>query len=519
MLFIAMFFLVFAIFIIARVFHGYQAVWLGLIFLAFGCCIVGLVGLVPRFSNYNLEGLLGLSFEQPGWAWDILRSLPLTDFMRFRLWSAAAFIGAVIGFTYTYVGERFRWKDYGIVGLFLIFFAWFLWHYDPDQLFSLFKYGASLNIASPERFFWEKRLLMRDLVIFFIIVAIFGYCLAKILRLFFTCQIFQKRIQVLLVGISNAVLCFFFVVLFCTGKSSILNAHTVATTLLPLGRDYPFYDTRYLLLVPFGAFIVIVVVTLSILRYGFLGSWRINNKHLDQQIHIVNQAVKIALHPFKNQFLGMKMAMDMAAADLESIHDEGMDQVKSQITWVKDTCIQALARLDVLQSQADRLQLNPCWLLERELWEEAKLRCKQRLSQIHLIERIQDNEMCILGDREHLVSVMENLLQNALDALSQVKDNNFKPQIVVEIGREYEWGYFRITDNGPGILKKNLHKIFQPFFSTKPTRSNWGLGLTYCHRVVKLHRGFINVKSCPGMGATFEVVLRCRENFNKKLKQ
>ncbi len=516
MLFIAILFLVFAIFIIARVFHGYQAVWLGCIFLAFGCCIVGLVGLVPRFSNYNLEGLLEFSFDQPVWAWNLLKSLPLTDFMRFRLWSAAGFIAAVIGFTYTYVGERFRWKDYGIIGLFFIFFVWFLWHYDPDQLFRLFKYGADLNIASPERLVWEKRLVMMDRVIFYAIIAIFAYCLAKIFKLFFTCQILQKRIQVVLVGISNAVLCLFFVVLFCTGRSSILNAHTVATTLLPLGRDYPFYDTRYLLLVPFGAFIVIAVVTLSISRYGFLGSRRIIGQHLDQQIHIANQAVKIALHPFKNQFLGVKMAMDMAAAELESVHGEGVEQIASRIAWVKDACTQALARLDVLQSQAERLQLNPCWLLERELWEEAKHRCRQRLEQIRLIERIQDNGMCILGDREHLVNVLENLLQNALDALSQVKDGHFSPQIVVEIGREHEWSYFRITDNGPGILKENLHKIFHPFFSTKPTRSNWGLGLTYCHRVVKLHRGFINVKSRPGCGATFEVVLRCRENLNKK---
>lgn len=519
MLFIAMFFLVFAIFIIVRVFHGYQAVWLGLIFLAFGCCIVGLVGMVPRFSNYNLEGLLSLSFEQPGWAWDLLKSLPLTEFMRFRLWSAIGFIGAVIGFTYTYVGERLRWKDYVIISLLLIFFAWFSWRYDPDQLFHLFKYGASLSNASPERIEWEKRLLTLDQMIFYGILLIFGYCLVKIFRLLFTCQIIQKRIQVLLVGISNAILCLFFIVLFCTGRSSILNAHTVGTTLLPLGRDYPFYDARYLLFVPFGAFIVIVVVTLSILRYGFLGSWRINGKRLEQQIHIVNQAVKIALHPFKNQFLGLKMAMDMAAADLESIHGEGVERVASQIDWAKEACIQALARLDVLQSQADRLQLNPHWLLERELWEEAKLRCRQGLTKVRLIERIQENEMCIWGDREHLVGVLENLLQNALDALNQKKDATFSPHIIVEIGREYEWSYFRLTDNGPGILKQNLHKIFHPFFSTKPTRSNWGLGLTYCHRVVKLHRGFINVRSRPGWGSTFEVVLRCRENINKNQKR
>lgn len=515
LLFIAMFFLVFAIFIMIRVFRGYQAIWLGLILLTFGFCIIGLVGLVPRFSNYSLSGLLNLSLEQPSWAWNLLSSLPLNDFIRFRLWSAVGFIVAIIGFTFTYTGERFQWKNLLVASVVVVFLVFFLWRYDPEELYKLYKNGANLIHYPQVLHSWESSLKMLDGIMFYLIGMLLGYSLYKIFRLLFKTTIMQKKVQVLWVGIGNMVLCVFFMVLFCTGRSSILNAHTVATTLLPLGRDYPFYDMTYLRAVPFGALIVIVAVMLSIMRYGFLGSWRIHSKHLEQQIHTANKAVKIALHSFKNQFLGVQMAMDMAASSLSNIKDESVERAFAQIDWAKEACAKALVRLDVLQTQAERVRLNPHWLNERELWTEAKKRCLQRLNGVNLIERLSNERMTVWGDREHLIAVLENLLQNALDAMIEKKEADYKPEIIVEIGKEYEWSYFRITDNGPGIDKENQHRIFQPFFTTKPAKSNWGLGLTYCHRVIKLHRGFINLRSRPGLGATFEVVLRCRENLNR----
>ena len=105
-------------------------------------------------------------------------------------------------------------------------------------------------------------------------------------------------------------------------------------------------------------------------------------------------------------------------------------------------------------------------------------------------------------------------MQNAVDAVRQKTYKNFSPRIEVETGREYEWGYIRITDNGPGISRKDLRKVFRRFFSTKSTKTNWGMGLAYCHRVIKAHHGFLNLFTTPGEGTTVEVVLRCREKID-----
>jgi signal transduction histidine kinase len=116
-----------------------------------------------------------------------------------------------------------------------------------------------------------------------------------------------------------------------------------------------------------------------------------------------------------------------------------------------------------------------------------------------------------MGDREYLIAVLENLLQNAVDAMM---GRDTTPYIQVEIGCEFEWGYIRIKDNGLGISKENLRKIFSPFFTTKATKKNWGLGLAFCHRVINAHRGFLNIWTSPGNGTTVEVVMRCREKID-----
>ncbi len=64
-----------------------------------------------------------------------------------------------------------------------------------------------------------------------------------------------------------------------------------------------------------------------------------------------------------------------------------------------------------------------------------------------------------------------------------------------------------ISDNGPGIPKEILDKIFQPFFTTKPTGQGTGLGLSLSYDIVKAHGGELNVETKEGEGSTFIIRL------------
>lgn len=64
-----------------------------------------------------------------------------------------------------------------------------------------------------------------------------------------------------------------------------------------------------------------------------------------------------------------------------------------------------------------------------------------------------------------------------------------------------------IKDNGNGIPKNIVDKIFQPFFTTKPTGKGTGLGLSLAYDIVKAHGGELKVETKEGMGSEFIIQL------------
>jgi len=95
-------------------------------------------------------------------------------------------------------------------------------------------------------------------------------------------------------------------------------------------------------------------------------------------------------------------------------------------------------------------------------------------------------------DREKVRHALANLLQNALQATPKGKE----VRLLVRL--EQDTLHVVVEDEGSGIPKEHLDRIFQPFFTTKPQGT--GLGLAITHRIVKDHGGDIRVESAPGNG-------------------
>ena len=106
------------------------------------------------------------------------------------------------------------------------------------------------------------------------------------------------------------------------------------------------------------------------------------------------------------------------------------------------------------------------------------------------------------GDFHQLQQVILNILNNAVDAMSEKASSGD-----IWIRTDSTGGRLRIeiTDSGPGV--QNPHRIFDPFYTTKPVGKGTGLGLSICYGIVKEHGGEIQVHNSPPRGATFTILL------------
>jgi C4-dicarboxylate-specific signal transduction histidine kinase len=119
------------------------------------------------------------------------------------------------------------------------------------------------------------------------------------------------------------------------------------------------------------------------------------------------------------------------------------------------------------------------------------------------IERNIPEHHTVPANKNKLIHVITNLLQNALDAMKSKTFENEKPKIVISGTTENGKSLITIRDNGPGIESKHLDKIFDPFFTTKDVGEGMGLGLSICYRIVQESGGRILVKTEPGKYCEF----------------
>jgi len=71
-----------------------------------------------------------------------------------------------------------------------------------------------------------------------------------------------------------------------------------------------------------------------------------------------------------------------------------------------------------------------------------------------------------------------------------------------------------IEDNGAGIPKENLGRVFDPFFTTRGPKQGVGLGLTVARNIIDMHKGFINIDSVEGSGTSVSIILKTEGGRN-----
>ena len=126
----------------------------------------------------------------------------------------------------------------------------------------------------------------------------------------------------------------------------------------------------------------------------------------------------------------------------------------------------------------------------------------KREENIEIIEQYNNDIPLIRGDPNQLQQVFMNIINNAYDAMP----NGGRLEIVTGV-RNDEYIEIKFKDNGIGIPKENISKIYDPFFTTKAPGKGTGLGLSICHGIIRSYKGRIDVDSKINIGTTFTLIL------------
>lgn len=245
-----------------------------------------------------------------------------------------------------------------------------------------------------------------------------------------------------------------------------------------------------------NAFIILILILyylVTAFNHGIMGlKLQLNNYNWDDDMVISNKGAMYTSHMLKNEVTKIQWC-------IQNISDKYPELPSEELAIIHRSIEHLTEYLNKTRMYSGKITLNKDKVTIHKLLENAKLLLpKAMFDSIKIIIKELPNDT-IYCDKEHMTEVVYNLLINAADAM----DNTGTITIACDKNTKKGMYIISITDEGKGIPRKYLHSVFQPYFTTKTSSENYGLGLSYCFHVLMKHKGYIDLKTKEGKGTTF----------------
>lgn len=216
-------------------------------------------------------------------------------------------------------------------------------------------------------------------------------------------------------------------------------------------------------------------------------------------LSVMTHEIMNSVAPISSLADTLKSRIQESVAEPENSGD-ALNDIEMGISTIKKRSESLLRFTETYRSLSKITTANVARILVIELFEHIQQLMQPTLDKknINLEIILRDPFLSVEADSDLIEQVLINLLLNATDAIRD-KPN---PKIIISAESALTNKVsIKIADNGPGIPKDILDKIFIPFFSTKKAGS--GIGLNLCKQVMMLHKGSIQVQSEVGVGTVF----------------
>ncbi len=181
------------------------------------------------------------------------------------------------------------------------------------------------------------------------------------------------------------------------------------------------------------------------------------------------------------------------------LKNEGAEDLREGLNTIESRSRGLIKFIDAYREYTSLPQPNFKVIKVKDLLSkvESLMRNEIRKTKVAFKVNMVEDFLTIEADEEMIEQVLINLVKNALEACQETKD----PKVELYAGHKDENVVIQVIDNGPGIIREALDKVFVPFFSTKATGS--GIGLSLSRQILQLHNGSLSVDSIPNVKTVF----------------
>jgi signal transduction histidine kinase len=388
----------------------------------------------------------------------------------------------------------------------LVFFVFLMLYnflfYDPFHAYRIYiNSHTSLHAALYIRFISALHLVNRILIFVYLF-----YPVKILIRYRAQNHIHFIRHQISLLASCLAVQHILFYGIFFIGPSLMSINEAIGSGFWIFKNIYTVYTWFYLIIPATIVGLLLVTILLLNYRLGSLVHVFVDRK-IQQDLSRMNELLSDILHSEKNLLFSIHILADRAAQE-EGNRGKMLETVE-KIRGIIDLSLKRTS--DTLDSLRDiHYQFTENNLIAALEEAVAKANLDERIKIVWDKDRQDPRLTRCRFDYYHINAVLVNLLNNAAEAIRHT--GRKEGRILLETAVQFQWVFIIIRDNGIGIKKADLKRLFEPYYSGKPGGLHWGLGLTYSYRVVKSHWGQIRVESKWGQGTSVQIILPLTTN-------
>lgn len=216
-----------------------------------------------------------------------------------------------------------------------------------------------------------------------------------------------------------------------------------------------------------------------------------------------SKGASVFVHSVKNQLLANRVLLKRM--------DASLNQPSPDIAQIRAYHQQLVANNSYMVERMEELyksiRTNAMELVAEPLQrvcDQAMERLMKKYPAAAVRQAIPEDTL-ILCDRNHMSEALYNLLLNGWEA--QISVGRQGEPLELMVSQERMWTVLEVRDHGQGIPKAQLRHLFDPFYSSKNSNLNWGMGLYYVRQIVKSHLGVLRIDTRLGQGSTFLIQL------------